>query len=62
MKRNRTPFYVITHHFTKDFPINHRTSEVAFITHTLITSIWKNRIISFVHIVNFVDAQGRDFK
>jgi hypothetical protein len=55
-------YAVITHYFNKDFSINYRTCEVAILAHTMLTPIWKNRIISFVDFVYLVDAQGRDFK
>jgi hypothetical protein len=52
--------YVITHHIPIYFPINHRSSEIAVITHMYINPIWKIRTISIVYWVNLVDAQGRN--
>ena len=49
---------VITHHIPKYFPINHRSSEIAVITHMFKNTIWKIRMISIVYCVNLVEAQG----
>ncbi len=54
--------YVITHHISKHFPINHRANEIAVITHMIINPVWNIRMISFVYCVNLVEAQGRNPK
>ena len=53
---------IITHYIPKYFPINHRSGEIAVITHMYKNPIMKIRKISIIYCVNLVDAQGRNPK
>ena len=46
----------------KYFPINHRSGEIAVITHMFKNPIMNIRKISIIYCVNLVDAQGRNPK